>query len=226
MSHWLKAAAGGLLFLASALAASAPSQAFEQYMTRPVWAPPPNMSQIDLDYGYGNDRNWSVFADTLKTAPDASGYGPRRGVTAFVRQVVLYDTAQPAGTIVVDTGHKFLYLVLGRGRAMRYGVGTARDGFAWQGSYRISNKREWPGWTPPAEMLERQPGIPHHMIGGINNPLGARALYIGSTLYRIHGTNQPWTIGTDISSGCIRMTNDDVIDLYSRAQIGAKVIVL
>jgi lipoprotein-anchoring transpeptidase ErfK/SrfK len=187
------------------------------------------MQEIDIDAGYGNDQNWSVFADSLATTSRAQvqTYGPRRGVaSAFVRQVVLYDTAQPAGTIVVDTGHKFLYLVLGQGKAMRYGVGTARDGFSWQGSYRISNKRQWPGWTPPAEMLARQPGIPHHMDGGIDNPLGARALYIGSTLYRIHGTNQPWTIGTDISSGCIRMTNADVIDLYSRAQVGAKVIVL
>ena len=159
--------------------------------------------------------------------PAARSYSSRAPVaTAYIRQVVLYETAQAAGTIVVDTGHKFLYLVLGNGKAMRYGVGTARDGFSWQGSYRISNKRQWPDWTPPAEMIERQPGIPHHMSGGIDNPLGARALYIGSTLYRIHGTNQPWTIGTDISSGCIRMTNDDVIDLYSRAQIGAKVIVL
>jgi lipoprotein-anchoring transpeptidase ErfK/SrfK len=140
--------------------------------------------------------------------------------------VVPYDTAERAGTIIVNTGEKFLYLVLGGGKAMRYGIGTAKTGFEWSGTHRITNKREWPDWTPPAEMIARRPDIPHHMDGGINNPLGARALYIGSTLYRIHGTTEPWTIGTDVSSGCIRLVNDDVIDLYGRVKIGAKVIVL
>jgi lipoprotein-anchoring transpeptidase ErfK/SrfK len=144
----------------------------------------------------------------------------------FMRQVVPYDTAERAGTIIVNTGEKFLYLVLGGGKAMRYGIGTAKTGFEWSGTHRITNKREWPDWTPPAEMIARRPDIPHHMDGGINNPLGARALYIGSTLYRIHGTTEPWTIGTDVSSGCIRLVNDDVIDLYGRVKIGAKVIVL
>ena len=144
----------------------------------------------------------------------------------FMRQVVPYRTEQAAGTLVVNTGEKFLYLVLGKGKALRYGIGTARDGFEWSGTHKITRKAEWPGWTPPAEMRKRQPGLPAHMEGGINNPLGARALYIGSTLYRIHGTNEPWSIGTNVSSGCIRMVNDDVIDLYSRVKIGAKVIVL
>ena len=131
-----------------------------------------------------------------------------------------------AETIVVNTGEHFLYFVLGGGKALRYGIGTAKTGFEWSGTHRITNKREWPDWTPPREMLARRPDIPTHMEGGINNPLGARALYIGSTLYRIHGTTEPWTIVGDVSSCCIRMVNDDVIDLYGRVKIGAKVIVL
>ena len=144
----------------------------------------------------------------------------------FMRQVVPYQTAERTGTIVVDTGQKFLYLVLGKGKALRYGIGTARDGFEWSGTHKLTAKREWPGWTPPAEMKRRKPGLPDYMAGGIDNPLGARALYIGSTLYRIHGTNEPWSIGTDVSSGGIRMVNDDVVDLFERVKIGARVIVL
>ncbi len=144
----------------------------------------------------------------------------------FMRQVVPYPSNERVGTLVVSTGDKFLYLVLGNGKALRYGIGTAKTGFEWNGTHRITNKREWPDWTPPAEMIARRPDIPHHMAGGPDNPLGARALYIGSTLYRIHGTTEPWTIGTNVSSGCIRMVNDDVIDLYGRVKIGAKVIVL
>lgn len=144
----------------------------------------------------------------------------------FMRQVVPYKTSEQPGTIVVATGQKFLYLVLGKGRALRYGIGVARDGFEWSGTHRVSNKREWPGWTPPAEMKKRKPGLPDYMPGGLGNPLGARALYIGTTLYRIHGTNEPWTIGQNVSSGCIRMVNEDVVDLFDRVKIGAKVIVL
>ena len=144
----------------------------------------------------------------------------------FMRQVVPYRTDEKAGTLVVNTGEKFLYLVLGKGKALRYGIGTARDGFEWNGTHKITRKAEWPGWTPPAEMRQRRPDLPAYMAGGKNNPLGARALYIGATLYRIHGTNEPWTIGGDVSSGCIRMINDDVMDLYERVKIGAKVIVL
>jgi lipoprotein-anchoring transpeptidase ErfK/SrfK len=143
-----------------------------------------------------------------------------------MKQVVPYKTTETVGTIVVDTTKKFLYLVLGKGKALRYGIGVARDGFEWSGTHKVSRKREWPDWTPPAEMLKRQPGLPKHMKGGPNNPLGARALYLGSTLYRIHGTNEPWTIGGNVSSGCIRMVNDDVVDLYERVKVGAKVIVL
>ena len=143
----------------------------------------------------------------------------------LLRQVVPYQTSEKPGTIIVNTGQKYLYLVLGNGRAMRYGIGVAKTGFEWSGTHQITNKRMWPDWTPPAEMLERRPDIPTHMEGGIDNPLGARALYIGATLYRIHGTNEPWTIGGNVSSGCIRLTNEDVEDLYSRSKIGAKVIV-
>ena len=144
----------------------------------------------------------------------------------YLRQVVPYPTNERSGTIVVDTSAHFLYFVLGDGRALRYGIGVARDGFEWSGTHRVSRKAEWPGWTPPAEMRKRQPGLPAHMEGGPNNPLGARALYLGSTLYRIHGTNEPWSIGQNVSSGCIRMTNEDVIDLYSRVQLNTKVVVL
>ena len=229
LPNWLKAVASGLIVAAATLLSNTPAHAFERYLTRPVWMPPPNVPEIDIDRGFGNDDNWSVPSSLpprgdYRYAVDTYRRAPLRG--AYGRQIVAYSSPYPAGSIVVDTGHNFLYLVLRHGEALRYGVGTARPGFGWRGSYRITSKREWPGWTPPAEMLVRQPGIPHHMDGGIDNPLGARALYIGSTLYRIHGTNQPWTIGTDISSGCIRMTNADVIDLYSRVQIGAKVIVL
>ncbi|WP_244489250.1 L,D-transpeptidase [Devosia sp. Root685] len=144
----------------------------------------------------------------------------------YLRQVVPYPTGERSGTIVVDSRAHFLYFVLGDGRALRYGIGVARDGFGWSGTHRVSRKAEWPGWTPPAEMRKRQPGLPAHMEGGPNNPLGARALYLGSTLYRIHGTNEPWTIGQNVSSGCIRMVNEDVIDLYGRVQLNTKVVVL
>ena len=144
----------------------------------------------------------------------------------YLRQVVPYATAERSGTIVVDTRQHFLYFVLGDGRALRYGIGVARDGFEWSGTHRVTRKAEWPSWTPPAEMRRRQPGLPTFMEGGPNNPLGARALYLGSTLYRIHGTNEPWSIGQNVSSGCIRMTNADVIDLYGRVQMNTKVVVL
>ena len=144
----------------------------------------------------------------------------------YLRQVVPYATTERSGTIVVDTRQHFLYFVLGDGRALRYGIGVARDGFEWSGTHRITRKAEWPGWTPPAEMRKRQPNLPTYMEGGPNNPLGARALYIGSTLYRIHGTTEPWSIGQNVSSGCIRMTNADVIDLYERVQLNSKVVVL
>jgi lipoprotein-anchoring transpeptidase ErfK/SrfK len=144
----------------------------------------------------------------------------------FLRQEVDYQTGETPGTIVIDTPNHFLYLVEPGGRAMRYGIGVGRPGFTWSGVHAVSSKKEWPDWVPPKEMLERQPGLPHFMAGGPNNPLGARAMYLGSTLYRIHGSNEPWTIGHNVSSGCIRLRNADVIDLYDRVKVGAKVIVM
>ena len=144
----------------------------------------------------------------------------------FKRQVVAYSGSEAPGTIVIDTGNTFLYLVMPGNRAMRYGIGVGRDGFRWSGTQAITKKAEWPDWTPPAEMIARQPYLPRFMAGGETNPLGARAMYLGSTIYRIHGTNAPSTIGTRVSSGCIRLTNDDVADLYSRVNLGTKVIVL
>ena len=144
----------------------------------------------------------------------------------FVKQEVAYNGTEAAGTIVINTNQRMLYLVQGNGRAVRYGIGVGRPGFTWSGVHHITNKREWPDWTPPDEMLRRRPDLPRHMAGGPDNPLGARAMYLGSTLYRIHGSNEPWTIGTQVSSGCIRMRNEDVIDLYSRVKVGTKVVVI
>jgi lipoprotein-anchoring transpeptidase ErfK/SrfK len=144
----------------------------------------------------------------------------------FQRQEVDYSGPEAPGTLVVDTPEKFLFLVEPHGKALRYGIGVGRPGFTWSGVKRISRKAEWPDWTPPAEMVLRRPDLPRHMAGGPDNPLGARALYLGSSLYRIHGTNEPSTIGHNVSSGCIRMMNEDVIDLYDRVPVGAKVIVL
>jgi len=142
------------------------------------------------------------------------------------KQLVDFTTKEPAGTIVIDTANTYLYLVLGGGKAMRYGIGVGREGFTWTGTERISRMKEWPDWFPPTEMIERQPYLPRMMAGGPGNPLGARALYLGSTLYRIHGTNQPSTIGSFVSSGCIRLLNEDIEDLYSRVQTGTRVVVL
>jgi lipoprotein-anchoring transpeptidase ErfK/SrfK len=144
----------------------------------------------------------------------------------FEKQLVDYHGKESAGTIVIDTPNKFLFLVQGDGKALRYGIGVGRPGFTWSGVKQISAKKEWPAWTPPAEMLARRPDLPRHMEGGPQNPLGARAMYLGSSLYRIHGSNEPWTIGTNVSSGCIRMRNEDVIDLYGRVNVGAKVVVI
>jgi lipoprotein-anchoring transpeptidase ErfK/SrfK len=140
--------------------------------------------------------------------------------------VVAYATSDAPGTIVIDTPHTYLYLVLGNGKAMRYGIGVGREGFTWSVTQTITRKQEWPDWTPPPEMLHRQPYLPRFMAGGPGNPLGARAMYLGNTIYRIHGTNAPETIGHQVSSGCIRMLNDDVTDLYGRVNVGTKVVVL
>jgi len=160
--------------------------------------------------------------------PQADASDPRQRPfdPRFEKQMVDYSGKESAGTIVIDTPNKFLYLVQGNGKALRYGVGVGKPGFTWAGVKSITAKKEWPDWTPPAEMLVRRPDLPRHMEGGPENPLGARAMYLGSSLYRIHGSNEPWTIGTNVSSGCIRMRNQDVIDLYGRVNVGAKVVVI
>jgi lipoprotein-anchoring transpeptidase ErfK/SrfK len=153
--------------------------------------------------------------------------GPRKELPPqFRRTMVDYRTKEPAGTLIIDTPNTYLYLVLGNGKAMRYGIGVGREGFTWAGAEKVSRMAEWPDWHPPAEMIERQPYLPRFMAGGEGNPLGARALYLGKTLYRIHGTNQPSTIGSFVSSGCIRLTNEDIADLYTRVQVGTRVVVL
>jgi lipoprotein-anchoring transpeptidase ErfK/SrfK len=149
---------------------------------------------------------------------------PRSG-SSIPRQTVDYETKLKPGTIVVETAERRLYFVLEGGKAVKYGIGVGRDGFRWSGSHAITRKAEWPGWTPPPQMRKRVPGLPAYMEGGPDNPLGARALYIGSTLYRLHGTSEPWSIGQAVSSGCIRLTNDDIIDLYDRVQVGTRVVV-
>ena len=148
-----------------------------------------------------------------------------RATNPVPREIVPYETNLKVGTIVVETSERRLYLVLEGGKALKYGVGVGRDGFTFSGQHKITRKAEWPGWTPPPAMRKRVPDLPAYMPGGPDNPLGARALYIGSTLYRIHGSNEPWTIGQAVSSGCIRMTNDDVTHLYDQVQVGALVIV-
>jgi lipoprotein-anchoring transpeptidase ErfK/SrfK len=161
--------------------------------------------------------------------PDRPGYVPsvedEQLPPGFQRQVVFYRSGVEAGTIIIHTSERFLYIVLRNGRALRYGIGVGRDGFQWQGLLRITRKQEWPDWTPPPEMIQRQPYLPRFVAGGPGNPLGARALYLGTTVYRIHGTNQPGTIGSAVSSGCFRLVNSDVIDLYDRIPVGTKVIV-
>lgn len=158
--------------------------------------------------------------------PSNFGNGPVENKSSIKRETVRYDGKYAPGTIVVNTGERRLYLVQNNGTALKYGIGVGRDGFRWSGVKNVTRKAEWPGWTPPPQMRKRQPGLPSYMPGGIENPLGARALYLGSSLYRIHGSNEPDTIGQAVSSGCFRMTNDDVVDLYNRVPVGTKVVVL
>ena len=156
----------------------------------------------------------------LIASPDDEQLDPK-----WQKTVVFYRTAEAPGTVIVQTNERFLYVIQPGGRALRYGIGVGRDGFQWQGLVKITRKLEWPDWTPPEEMIARQPYLPRWMAGGPGNPLGARALYLGTTVYRIHGTNQPQTIGTAVSSGCFRLTNPDVTDLYDRIPVGTKVVI-
>jgi lipoprotein-anchoring transpeptidase ErfK/SrfK len=158
-----------------------------------------------------------AFDDIVASMPDAH--------SPIHRYETWFPSDEKPGTVIVKASERRLYLVLGESRAMKYGIGVAREGFEWSAELKVTMKRQWPDWTPPDEMLKRQPDLPKHMDGGPDNPLGARALYLGATLYRIHGSNEPETIGTAVSSGCIRMANDDIIDLYERVHVGAKVII-
>jgi lipoprotein-anchoring transpeptidase ErfK/SrfK len=182
----------------------------------PSYRPPP---AIDAD---DDLRDTGTLPPEVRSETDSKKEPPPQ----FRRTLVEYDTKERAGTIIVDTPNTYLYLVLGNGKALRYGIGVGREGFTWSGVEPISRIAEWPDWNPPETMIERQPYLPRFMAGGEGNPLGARALYLGDTLYRIHGTNQPSTIGTFVSSGCIRLTNEDIIDLYKRVKIGTRVVVL
>jgi lipoprotein-anchoring transpeptidase ErfK/SrfK len=169
----------------------------------------------------------ALFASVMQDPALAEEVDGGAGLAADLqRQVVRYPTTVATGTIIIDTAQTYLYYVLGNGTAIRYGIGVGRDGFTWSGSQAVTRMAEWPDWTPPQEMIARQPYLPRWMAGGKGNPLGARAIYLGSTVYRIHGTNAPRTIGTKVSSGCIRMINADVIDLYRRVTVGTKTIVL
>ena len=188
----------------SGTASAAPLQLFPFFITPPAASEPP----------------------VVRPAPSEDEGTTAELPARLKRQVVSYATREAPGTIIIDTPNTYLYYVLGGGQAIRYGIGVGRDGFTWSGVQSITRKAEWPDWTPPPEMIARQPYLPRQMAGGPGNPLGARAMYLGGTVYRIHGTNAPQTIGTHVSSGCIRLTNQDVADLYSRVSVGTKVIVL
>jgi lipoprotein-anchoring transpeptidase ErfK/SrfK len=193
------------------------------------YPPPPGVANPQLGYGVPPQDEGPRPSMPLSVLPPdyQPETGPRKELPPqFHRTLIEYRTKEPAGTIIIDTPHTYLYLVMGGGKAMRYGIGVGREGFTWAGTERISRMAEWPDWHPPPEMIDRQPYLPRFMAGGEGNPLGARALYLGKTLYRIHGTNQPSTIGSFVSSGCIRLTNEDVTDLYSRVQVGTRVVVL
>ena len=195
-------AIGAVAFSASA--AASPLPLFPFILTPPVQSAPPQ----------------------LQAAPSEDEGSAVEMPARLKRQVVSYATREAPGTIIIDTPHTYLYYVIGGGQAIRYGIGVGREGFTWSGTQSVTKKAEWPDWTPPPEMIARQPYLPRYMAGGPGNPLGARAMYLGGTVYRIHGTNAPGTIGTHVSSGCIRLTNADVSDLYGRVNVGTKVIVL
>ncbi|MGY4285022.1 lipoprotein-anchoring transpeptidase ErfK/SrfK [Bradyrhizobium sp. LM2.7] len=189
-------------------------------MIRFFAAPIAAMALLLAGAGTASAAGMIDFTGTSSTGYLGSGASP------VPRSTVMYPTNYAPGTVVVNTTERRLYLVLQNGQALRYGIGVGRDGFRWGGVHRITAKKEWPDWTPPSQMLARRPDLPRHMKGGIENPLGARAMYLGSTLYRIHGSNEPETIGQAVSSGCFRMTNEDVSDLYGRVSVGTTVVVL
>jgi lipoprotein-anchoring transpeptidase ErfK/SrfK len=171
-------------------------------------------------------RTTTIFDQVLRDQPSSDTADAEALPAELRRQMVAYPTQEAPGTIVIDTPHTYLYFVLGGGRAIRYAIGVGREGFTWSGVQKVSRKTEWPDWVPPAEMIQRQQYLPRWVAGGPGNPLGARAMYLGETQYRIHGTNDPTTIGKRVSSGCVRLTNEDVIDLFGRTNLGSKVVVL
>src|SRR5215467_8227601 len=207
-----------------------PPQAGTPYQPDATRPPLPiSPGQIGAGQGEPNATGAATDSHTMAALPPEvrPETGPKKQLPPqFRRTLVDYSTKEPAGTIIIDTPNTYLYLVLGQGKALRYGIGVGREGFTWSGAERVTKMAEWPDWTPPEEMIVRQPYLPRFMAGGETNPLGARALYLGKTIYRIHGTNQPSTIGTFVSSGCIRLTNEDVMDLYTRAKVGTRVVVL
>ena len=191
----------------------------------------PNLGGGFIEFLFNGGRAPRPPSDMQRTTYSTPSYEPavperREMDPKYAKQVVPYTGNEKPGTIIIDTPNRFLFLVQGDGTAVRYGIGVGKPGFAWAGVKNITAKKEWPDWTPPPEMLQRRPDLPSWMAGGPENPLGARAMYLGSTLYRIHGSNEPWTIGTQVSSGCIRMRNEDVIDLYGRVNVGTKVVVM
>ena len=223
----------------------APPQ-YDQNAPQPVAAPRQNMGGGFIEFLFGDGpapqrsamprRGYDPYGRSQEADPGLNPPGsvftptgePQRQAMnpMFLPQTVAYEGHEPPGTIIVDTPRRFLFLVEGDGKAKRYGIGVGRPGFSWAGVKAITRKAEWPDWVPPPEMIQRRPELPRHMAGGPENPLGARAMYLGSSLYRIHGSNEPWTIGTAVSSGCIRMRNEDVIDLYGRVKVGTKVVVI
>jgi lipoprotein-anchoring transpeptidase ErfK/SrfK len=234
----------------AAVAAAPASAQVSRYATRPPVVLSPNLTEpwiVQLRPNYREVTEYdaqpyrqpatrgeygAVQARPVVVNPQSDGVtvSPRAPVREiapkFLPTVVQYSGKYGPGTIIIDTNERYLYLVQGDGMARRYGVGVGRPGFQWAGEHTVTRKAEWPDWRPPAAMLKRQPYLPTFMAGGPNNPLGARALYLGSTEYRIHGSNEPWTIGHAVSSGCIRMRNEDVTDLYERVKVGTKVIVM
>ncbi len=182
--------------------------------------------QAGAEYNPGVQVRYDASGALVEGPGAIQTYANAPNYTPIPREVVSFDAKYAKGTVVVNTAERRLYLMLGDGKALKYGVGVGRPGFAWRGEHSVTRKAEWPGWTPPPEMRHRQPHLPAYMAGGPDNPLGARAMYIGSTYYRIHGSNEPWTIGQAVSSGCFRMTNDDVTDLYERVKVGARVVVI
>jgi len=215
MHRTVVAALAGLVSAVALAASPATAQTYDRYGYDRYAAYAPQTS----------DSAYSVDPLTGQAlSPYQDEYRPQ--ASAIPRELVQFDPRYAPGTIVISTEERRLYYVTQRGEAIQYAVGVGRPGFEWAGTKSVTAKKEWPSWTPPAEMLRRRPDLPRHMVGGLDNPLGARALYLGGSLYRIHGSNEPETIGQAVSSGCIRMTNEDVIDLYNRVKLGTKVVVL